>query len=139
MNAPSIDAVFSADWNIFGYDPNGLLAHLVAFFFGPDWLPDTFDHLPHWKGEVNLKPPRYGPAGPQQAKYLPPGWKCTPPPLYYGAGSGPYLPPPRIFRPSAFAPLMRPHPRVPLKLENKVMGENDGEKSSYRLNDGASP
>lgn len=125
MNAPSLDVIFSADWNIFGYDPNGLLAHLVAYFFGPDWLPDTFSHLPRWTGEV--KPPRYGPPGPQQTPHLPPGWKCTPPPLYYGVVSGPYLPPPRIFRPSVFAALMRAHPRVPLNLEKKVTGENNGE------------
>lgn len=126
MDAPSLDVVFSADWNIFGYDPNGLLAYLVAYFFGPDWLPDTFDHLPHWKGEV--KPPRYGPPGPQQAANIPPGWKCTPPPLYYGAPSGPYLPPPRLFRPSAFAGLIRPHARVPLDLVKKETSKTGGEK-----------
>lgn len=126
MNAPSIDVIFSADWNVFGYDPNGFLAYLVAYFFGPEWLPDTFDHLPRWEGEV--KPPRYGPPGNRQAKYLPPGWKCTPPPLYYGAPSGPYLPPPRVFRPSAFAGLVHPHARVPLisrkEKTEEVQGEN---------------
>lgn len=126
MNAPSHDVVFSADWNIFGYDPNGLLAHLAAHFFGPDWLPDTFDHLPHWVGEV--QPPRYGPPGPYQSKYLPLNWKCTPPPLYYGTLSGPYLPPPRNFRPSAFATLMCPHPRGPLNIGNQETGKVGGEK-----------
>lgn len=126
MEAPSLDEVFSADWNIFGYDPNGLLAYLVAYFFGPDWLPETFDHLPRWVGEV--KPPRYGPPGPHQAAHIPPGWKCTPPPLYYGEPSRPYLPPPRIFRPSAFASLMRPHPRLPVDLEQRKTGRAGGER-----------
>lgn len=98
--------LFNADWNIFGNDPKGLLAHLVAYFFG-DWTPDTFDHLPQWEGEV--QPPRYGPPSPQQAKHLPVGWKPTSPPLYYGDPSGLYLPAPHKFRPSAFAPLMSSH------------------------------
>lgn len=131
MDAPSVDVVFSADWNIFGYDPNGLLAYLVAYFFGPDWLPETFDHLPRWVGEVN--PPRYGPPGPQQAKSLPLGWKCKPPPLYYGECSGPYLPPPRFFRPSAFASMIRPHPRVPEAVRKEKPTEDKGEESSDRL------
>jgi hypothetical protein len=131
MNAPSLDVVFSADWNIFGNDPNGLLAYLAAYFFGPEYLPETFDHLPRWEGEV--QPPRYGRAGPQQAKNLPLGWKSTPPPLYYGTPSGPYLPPPRIFRPSAFAALMCPHPRAPLYLEKKGSGKAEGKKLSPRV------
>lgn len=133
MNAPSVDVVFSADWNIFGYDPNGLLAYLVAYFFGPDWLPETFDHLPRWLEELEVKPPRYGPPGPQQAKFLPPGWKCSPPPLYYGECSGPYLPPPRFFHPSAFASLVHPHPRVPPVVWKEKPMEAKGEKSSNRL------
>lgn len=109
-------ALFNADWNIFGYDPKGLLAHLVAYFFGR-WIPETFDHLPLWEGEV--QPPRYGPPSPQQAKQLPVGWKPTSPPLYYGDPSGPYLPAPHKFTPLAFASLMNPRLSVPSNLTGK--------------------
>lgn len=130
MEAPSLDVAFSADWNVFGYDPNGLLAHLVGFFYG-DWFPDTFDHLPRWVGEV--QPPRYGSPGPQQVSSLPKGWRQTAPPLYYGVPSGPYLPPPRKFQPSAFASLIYPHPRVPLKFESSEARGGGGEVLGFQM------
>lgn len=116
MATLSHTTIFNADWNIFGYDPNGLLAHLVAHFFGL-WIPDTFDHLPQWEGEV--QPPRYGPPSPQQAKRLPVGWEPTLPLLYYGEPSAPYLPAPRKFRPSAFASMMNLRPMAPLSSTEK--------------------
>jgi hypothetical protein len=135
MNALSLEVVFSADWNVFSYDPNGLLAHLVWYFFG-DWCLDSFDHLPSWEGRV--KPPQFGPPGPQQAGNLPAGWEPTPPPLYYGRPSGPYLPPPWNFRPSAFMALMNPHPRAPLEVKNMETGESGGENYSCWIQAGQS-
>lgn len=121
--------IFNADWNIFGYDPKGLLAHLVAYFFGC-WIPDTFDHLPQWEGEV--QPPRYGPPSPQQSKQLPAGWKPTSPPLYYGDPSGPYLPAPCKFKQSAFAPLMSSHRRTPVSPTGKPK-ERKAERKCFDL------
>jgi hypothetical protein len=125
MDYPTISAVFSADWNIFGFDPNGLLAYLVAYFFGPQFRPATLGHLPRWVGEV--LPPRYGPPGPQQAARLPLGWKPNPPPLYYGVPSGPYLPSPKTFSPSGFASMLRPHPRAPIGFVSEAKSEDTGE------------
>jgi hypothetical protein len=133
MEAPSFAVVFSADWNIFGYDPNGLLAYLVAYFFGPQWIPNTFNHLPMWVG--NIQPPCYGPPGPQQTAHLPLNWEANPPPLYYGVPSGLYLPPPRTFSPSAFAFMLSPHPRAPVCLVPEDKEDDDtGEMSALWTN-----
>jgi hypothetical protein len=127
--------VFSADWNIFGYDPNGLLAYLVAYFFGPRWVPETFGHLPRWFGQAGIQPPCYGHPGPEQATHLRPNWKQNQPPLYYGEPSGPYLTPPRVFNPSAFASLMSPHPRSPIGLVTMEARRDDtGEFLNARVN-----
>lgn len=95
----------SADFNAFGEDKDGFKAHLYAWFFGPAYVPDNYDHLPNWQGIV--LPPRYGPPSPQQVLWLPPGWKPNPPPLYYGSPSAPYLPKPRNFNPNLFDGLKR--------------------------------
>jgi hypothetical protein len=125
MDYPTISAVFSADWNIFGFDPNRLLAYLVAYFFGPQFRPAMLGHLPQWVGEV--LPPCYGTPGPQQAARLPLGWKPNPPPLYYGVPSGPYLPSPKTFSPSGFASMLCPHPRAPIGFVSEAKSEDTGE------------
>lgn len=95
----------SADFNAFGEDPYGKKAHYFALFFGPAYVPDNFDHIPRFQGQV--LPPRYGPPSPQQALWLPIGWKPKPPPSYYGTPFPPYLPKPPIFNPNLLEPLDR--------------------------------
>jgi hypothetical protein len=34
-----------ANYNAFGYDPDGRIAWLSAFLFGPDWVPPFTVHL----------------------------------------------------------------------------------------------
>lgn len=95
----------SANFNAFGRDRYGVKAHCFAWFFGPGYVPDTFDHLPQFKGRV--LPPRYGPPSPQQVPWLPLKWKPRPPPFYYGTPSPPYLPKPQVFNPNLFDALER--------------------------------
>lgn len=115
----SVSGSSSNNYNIFGYDPNGVLAHLCAYFFGPSWRPTSFKHLPRWKGEV--LPPRFGPPGPQQAECLPKGFTENPPPMYYGCPRPPYLPGPRLFDPEAFSALKKPA-RLGLPVDLKRVG-----------------
>ena len=72
-----------ADYNAFGRDPDGRLAYLAAWFWGPDYAPDYT--VQQFVGL--LEPPRYGPPAPYQIASLPPGWKPTPSPyaIRYGA------------------------------------------------------
>lgn len=94
-----------ANYNAFGRDPNGRLAFLSAFFFGPDYVPAYTPQ--QFAGPP--EPPRFGPPAPYQIVCLPPGWKPRPLPSFYGAGEAlgpPYLDPPSGgFDPKIFAAL----------------------------------
>lgn len=105
----------SADFNAFGEDKDGLKAHCFAWFYGPSYIPENFEHMPIFQGTV--LPPRYGPPSPQQVPWLPLGWKPNPPPLYYGNPSPPYLPKPRVFDPSVFEALR--------KVAGKALSQSD--------------
>jgi hypothetical protein len=101
---PGIDDLVS-DYNIFGYDPEGRLAHIVAHFFGPAWQPQSFTHLPCFGGK-DLAPPRYGYPAPEQIPHLPEGFVPCLPPYYHGIPRPPYLQGPRKFDPGVFAALL---------------------------------
>ena len=93
-----------ADYNAFGYDPDGRLANLAAYFFGPAWVPTNNDHLPSFQGVVGA-PPRYGPPAPQQAGWLPAAFGPRSPPFYFGVPNAPYVPDPVKFDRDNFAAL----------------------------------
>jgi hypothetical protein len=117
----------SADFNIFGKDRYGVRAYCFAFFFGPEYIPGTSDHISVIEGEV--LPPRYGKPTRQQTDHLPAGWEPNSPPLYYGPPEPPYLPRPYIFNPNLFKAI---ETRVAARLD-KIHGvastgvTNDGE------------
>ena len=94
-----------SEYNAFGHDPFGVVAHLCHYFFGPEWRPTTNDHLnglPITKGR-----PRYGQPSPQQARLLPATFTPRPPPLYFGAPSaGSYIDGPLNFEPRILAALV---------------------------------
>jgi hypothetical protein len=98
-----------SDYNIFGYDPEGRLAHLVAHFYGPAWMPTSFTHLPDLYGE-DLAPPRYGLPAPQQVPCLPANFTPHLPPFYSGIPTPPYLPGPAEFNPKIFDALLYHQP-----------------------------
>ena len=81
-----------ADYNTFGYDPDGWLAHLAAHFFGPDWRTAV----------IRTRLPRYGPPVPHQVSQLPPNFRPQPPPNYYGPSYPSYIEAPRNFCLDAF-------------------------------------
>ena len=87
-----------ANYNAFGRDPIGLISHLAAWFFGPDWIPpfpaQVFGGPP--------EPPRYGPPAAYQLKSLPSEFVANPPPEYFGPPTAPFLEPPAYFHPSLF-------------------------------------
>lgn len=85
----------AADFNIFGYDPDGRIAHLVALFYGPNWIPITFRHLCRHRPLGNT--PRYGPPGPGQLGWDWPDFMPFQPPVYFMSPSAPYLPAPGRF------------------------------------------
>jgi hypothetical protein len=103
MVCPIPNGSESADHNIFGYDPHGLVASLCAHFYGPEWRPTSLGHLPFCN---TIAAPRYGPPTPQQALLLPTNFKPRTP-LYFGPVMPPYLPGPRVWSPDAFAALTR--------------------------------
>jgi hypothetical protein len=45
------------NYNAFGHDPDGWIAHLAAWFFGPKWIPP----FPAQIFAGPPEPPRYGP------------------------------------------------------------------------------
>ena len=99
-----------SDYNAFGYDPLGLIAHLSHHFFGPEWQPTTFVHL---KGlPITAGQPRYGPPSRGQADLSPESFTPQPPPLYYGTPCPPYIEGLSIFNPSIFAALSIRLPRI---------------------------
>jgi hypothetical protein len=88
-----------ANYNAFGYDPDGRVAWLSALLFGPDWIPpfpsQQFVGLP--------EPPRYGPPAYYQRGCLPNGFIPNLPPDYFDCPSTPpYLDPPSPWNPSLF-------------------------------------
>ena len=90
-----------ADYNAFGYDPNGLIAHLTAHFYGPRWKPHY--NVQQYVGQI--QPPRYGPPAPYQIQSLPPNFRPWTLPNYYGKPVSLYLDPPALFDPNVFAAL----------------------------------
>jgi hypothetical protein len=130
-----------AEYNIFGYDPEGRLLRLAAHFYGPAWQPVTYTHLPSFHN-FDMALPRFGPPAPQQMPWVPPGFIPRSPPLYYGQPFPPYLPAPKTFDPEIFAALLlrhrrQPHVgthRSPRVLEQLPVGEvADGRRSSNKL------
>jgi hypothetical protein len=95
-----------ADYNAFGYDPDGRFANLAAYFFGPAWVPTNHDHLPSFQG-ITAAPPRYGPPAPQQVGWLPAVFVPRSPPFHFGVPNPPYVSDPGKFDKDDFAPLIR--------------------------------
>jgi len=93
-----------ANYNAFGYDPNGAIAYFVAFFYGPDWVPS---HTVQQFGGPP-EPPRYGPPAPYQIACLPDDFIPMPPPNFggYAPNDPPYAELPARFHPSIFAAFM---------------------------------
>ena len=93
-----------ANYNAFGYDPNGAIAYFATFFFGPEWVPS---YAPQQFGGPP-EPPRYGPPARYQIPCLPDNFIPTPPPNFggYPPTCPPYLDPPADFHPSLFGALM---------------------------------
>lgn len=87
----------SADYNIFGYDPNGFIAHLAMWFYGPTWFPRYLGPRPVYDGAI--QPPRYGPPATHQKPCLPKDFTPCLPPYHYGIPYPPYLPAPQSFHP----------------------------------------
>jgi hypothetical protein len=79
-----------ANYNAFGRDPHGLIAHLAAWFFGPNWIPP----FPHQVFVGRPEPPRYGPPAAYQLNSLPPSFLPNPPPEYFGRPTSPFIDPP---------------------------------------------
>lgn len=95
-----------ADYNAFGRDPDGRLAFLAAFFWGPDYVPDHT--IQQFVGPP--EPPRFGPPAKYQIPCLPPGWKPRPLPKFYGSNLAHHSddeldPPTGVFDPTIFAAL----------------------------------
>lgn len=93
----------STDYNVFGYDPGGFIAHLAALFYGPDWRPRYLGSRPFYVGVA--QPPRYGAPAIHQKAYLPKDFVVCLPPHYYGVPLPPYLPNPTQFHPDFAAVL----------------------------------
>lgn len=97
-----------ANYNAFGYDPNGRYAYLSSLFFGPHFVPAS----PPQVFVGRLEPPRFGPPAAYQIPCLPPGFQPRAPPYLYGGipPMPPYLDPPEVFKPRAvFAALQHVH------------------------------
>jgi hypothetical protein len=90
-----------ADYNAFGYDPDGVVAHLASHLFGPSWKPNYT--VCQFVGFAEA--PRYGPPAPYQEAYLPADFRPRTPPLYYGRPYPPFISPPIRFNPNHFAAL----------------------------------
>jgi len=41
MNSWRTDTLVDSDYNAYGYDPLGMIAHVCHLFFGPEWQPAT--------------------------------------------------------------------------------------------------
>jgi len=93
-----------ADYNAFGYDPEGRLAAVAAYFFGPAWKPPCSPGIPTPSQRHIILPPRYGPPAPWQIPSLPWDFVARLPPCYLGLPGG-YLPGPQTFNTANFAAL----------------------------------
>ena len=85
-----------ANYNAFGRDPDGQLAHLANVFWGPQYVPP----FPSQVFAGPPEPPRYGPPAAYQRRCLPAGWLPNPPPG--PTPQPPYLDPPPYFDPELF-------------------------------------
>jgi len=79
-----------ADYNAFGYDPEGRIAAVAAYFYGPAWQPvhsqPVHSHGIPWPTGCIIGPPRYGPPVPWQIPLLPNNFiACLPPLLHWTA------------------------------------------------------
>ncbi|RDB29818.1 hypothetical protein Hypma_014049 [Hypsizygus marmoreus] len=94
-----------ANYNAFGWDPNGRLAYLASFFYGPAYVPTIT--LQQFAGPA--EPPRYGPPARYQLSCLPAGFQPRRPPNFLDPQDPdeipqpPYLDPPNVFDPQIFA------------------------------------
>lgn len=88
--------ILDSDYNAYGYDPLGLIAHACHHFFGPEWQPETQYHL---EGLCITGQPRYGQPTTSQADKLPRSFTPRPPPFYFGTPSPPYITGPAVFDP----------------------------------------
>ncbi|RDB14830.1 hypothetical protein Hypma_016574 [Hypsizygus marmoreus] len=92
-------------YNAFGRDPNGRLAFLASFFFGPAYVPAIT--LQQFAGPP--EPPRYGPPARYQLSCLPAGFQPRRPPNFLDPEDTnsipelPYLEPPEVFDRNLFA------------------------------------
>jgi hypothetical protein len=100
MNSLSTDALVDSDYNAYGYDPLGVIAHVCHYFFGPEWQPATQNHL---EDLCITGQPRYGQPAASQADKLPKSFTPRPPPLYFGTPSPPYATGPLVFDPKLLA------------------------------------
>lgn len=96
-----------ANYNAFGYDPNGFIAWIAAFFYGK-WVPSCPAQIFGGPPE----PPRYGPPAEYQLSSLPEGFVPNAPPSYHGynptlvdADTEDFLDPPESWDPHVFATL----------------------------------
>jgi hypothetical protein len=96
-----VPAARGADYNAFGYDPEGALAHLASHLYGPSWKPGF--NIQQFVGKAEA--PRYGPPAPYQEAYLPTDFRPRTPPLYYGRPAPPFISPPTRYNPKLFAAL----------------------------------
>jgi hypothetical protein len=78
------------NYNAFGHDPDGSIAYLAAWFFGPNWvlsLPRCLWDLHNCLVTVRC---------------LPAGYVTNSPPHIFGPPTAPYLKPPMYFHPCLF-------------------------------------
>lgn len=97
-----------ADYNIFGYDPEGRMASLAAMFYGPAWQPVVQDNLLSFT-DIVVAPPRYGAPCPQQLPALPQDFVPRLPPCYWGPPDPGYLAGPNTFNRDNFAAILLRH------------------------------
>ncbi|KAG6906159.1 hypothetical protein DXG01_015549, partial [Tephrocybe rancida] len=77
-----------ADFNAFGYDPDGFLAYFAAEWYGRDYVPEY--NVQIFSGYDGItEPPRFGPAAPYQIPILPEHWMPTPPIFFHIFGEPP--------------------------------------------------
>jgi hypothetical protein len=107
-----------ADYNAFGYDPEGRLAAVAAYFYGPAWKPVHGYGIPS-PAHLALGPPRYGPPARWQFPSLSHDFVARLPPCYLGRPCA-YLPGPDTFNTTNFAALfltLRDRPTPTRSLE----------------------
>ncbi|RDB27586.1 hypothetical protein Hypma_003885 [Hypsizygus marmoreus] len=140
-----------ANYNAFGRDPNGRLAFLASFFYGPEYVPKIT--IQQFGGPA--EPPRYGPPARYQLHCLPVGFQPQRPPNFLDPDNldaednnlldldpdeSPYLDPPAVFYPSMFAALQHvprfqqfmPEPESDIETDiDEEDDEEDREDGNY--------